>query len=124
MLAREKWQIDTLQVLEEVFEERKRQVARYGHNDDKADGTGPGVRWMAHTDVNLDLRTATEIEAAFRAEYDRNGGDEGATWMHLVREELAESFAEDDPDRLEAELLQLAGLAVSWIESIRKRRES
>lgn len=121
MLAREKWQIGTLQVLEEVFEERKRQVARYGHNDDKADGTGPDVRWMAHTDVNLDLRTAKEIEAAFRAEYDRNGGDAGATWMHLVREELAESFAEDDPERLEAELLQLAALAVSWVESIRKR---
>lgn len=121
MLAREKWQIETLKVLEEVFEERKRQVARYGHNDDKADGTGPLVRWLAHTDVNLDLRTAEEIEAALRAEYDRNGGDEGADWMRLVREELAEVFAEDDPEKLQAELLQVAALCVSWVESIRKR---
>lgn len=124
MLAREKWQIGTLQVLEEVFEERKRQVARYGHNDDKADGTGPNVKWLSGTDINLDLRHADEIEKAFRTEYDRNGGDEGADWMRLVREELAEVFAEDDPENLEAELLQVAALCVSWVESIRKRRKS
>ena len=121
MLAREKWQIETLKVLEEVFEERKRQVARYGHNDDKADGTGMSVKWLSGTDINLDLRHADETEAAFRTEYDRNGGDEGADWMRLVREEIAEVFAEDDPDKLQAELLQVAALCVSWVESIRKR---
>jgi hypothetical protein len=123
MLAREKWQIETLKVLEEVFEERKRQVARYGHNYDKADGTGPGVRWMALTSLNLDLRTAEEIEAAFRAEYELNGGDEGADWMRLVREELAEVFASDpDSEAMDDELIQVAALCVSWVESRRKRR--
>lgn len=123
MLARHKWQVRTINVLEKVFEERNRQVERYGHNDDKADGTGPGVRWLALTDVNLDLRTAKEIEAAFRAAYERSGGDGEVSWMELIREEVAESFAESDPDRLEEELLQVAALCVSWVETIQKRRE-
>lgn len=119
MLAREKWQIETLKVLEEVFEERKRQVARYGHNDDKADGTGPRVPWLAPL-----LETeAVGIEAWLREEYEENGGDEGADWMRLVREELAEVFASDpDSEEMDEELLQVAALCVSWVESRRKRR--
>lgn len=109
-------------VLERVLEERRRQVAGYGHNDELEDGTGPNVAWMAHTDINLDLRNATEIEAAFRAEYERYESRHGVpTWMHLVREEVAESFRERDPEPLKAELLQVAALCVSWIEAIERR---
>lgn len=127
MLAREKWQIETLKVLEEVFEERKRQVARYGHNDDKADGTGPDVQWaspLIQEFMNGGFQgTAEEIEKAFRAEYERNGGDTGADWMRLVREELAEVFTSDpDSEEMDGELLQVAALCVSWVESRRKRR--
>lgn len=122
LLAREKWQITTINVLDEVFAERIRQVAQYGHNDELEDGTGPDVRWLDGTDVNLDLRTATEIETGFRREYEKHEARQGRpTWMHLVREEIAESFAESDPERLEEELLQVAALCVSWVESLRKR---
>ena len=41
MLAKHKWQIKTLTVLERVFEERTRQVAQYGHNEEIEDGFGP-----------------------------------------------------------------------------------
>jgi hypothetical protein len=122
LLAREKWMIKTIAILERVFEERVRQVAQYGHNDDLEDGTGPDVQWLKGTDINLDLRTATEIEQAFRHEYENHEERNGKpTWMHLVREEIGESFAESDPERLEAELIQVAALAVSWIESLEKR---
>jgi len=118
LLAREKWQIKTIAILERVFEERVRQVAQYGHNDDLEDGTGPNVEWLwPVSDLN-----ATEAEADFRAEYERyEQAKDRPTWMHLVREELAESFAESDPERLSEELLQVAALCVSWVESLEKR---
>lgn len=124
MLARAKWQVRTINVLEKVFEERNRQVQRYGHNDDKTDGTGPGVQWLGNMmDRNADYPTAEEIEKIFREDYEASGGDNEVTWMELVREEVAEAFAESDPDRLEEELIQVAALCVSWIETIQKRRE-
>lgn len=119
MLARAKWQVRTINVLEKVFNHRIEQVEMYGHNDDKPDGTGPRVQWLAPL-----LETeAVGIEAWLREDYEEDGGDEEVSWMKLVREEVAESFAEDDPDRLEEELVQVAALCVSWIETIQKRRE-
>jgi hypothetical protein len=106
-------------VLDMVLVERANQVSRYGFNDDLEEGVGPGVQWLCHTDVNLDLRTASEIEKAFRAEYDRL---DKPTWMHLVREEIAEAFAEEPgSDELVAELIQVAALCVSWVERIKRR---
>jgi hypothetical protein len=122
MLAREKWQVRTIEVLEEVFRERQRQVKRYGHNDDLGDGTGPDVGWVdAIAHIN-DRWNAVQIEKAFRADYvDHEARTGKPTWMHLIREEVAEAFEQSDPDRLEEELLQVAALCVSWVETIRGR---
>jgi len=120
MLAREKWQIEAIRTLEKVFEERVRQVARYGHNDELADGTGPEVMWCPW---GAPL-TALDLERVFRADYEAYELENGEpTWMHLVREELAEAFAESNPDRLEEELIQVAALCVSWVETLQKRKE-
>lgn len=116
------WVTGCLDVLQAVLEERVRQVARYGLNDECEDGTGSGVRWLAYTDINLDLRTAKEIEAAFRAEYEKYEKRHGLpTWMHLIREEMAEAFAEDDLEKRNAEATQVAALLVSWIEATVRR---
>jgi hypothetical protein len=40
----------------------------------------------------------------------------------LVREEVAEVFQETDPVKLREELVQVAALAVSWIEKIDARQ--
>jgi hypothetical protein len=118
MLAREKWMVKTIAVLEKVFDERVRQVARYGHNDDLDDGTGSEAEWLQP----LSDFPARTIEYELREEYENHEMVHGKpTWMHLVREEIAESFAEDDPERLTAELLQVAALCVSWVETIEKR---
>lgn len=120
MLAKQKWQIGTIKVLEEVFAERCRQVARYGQNDDNYDGTGPNVRWLGG--VSSPDLPAEKIERLFRAEYDEYEGETGApTWLHLLREEFAELAMEDDPVLLTQELAQLAALCVSWIESLNRR---
>lgn len=107
-------------VLVEVAQERANQFKRYGDNADLEDGTGPTEQWLLVDDPYLITRDATGIEAALRRDYERAGKP---TWLRLVREEVAEAFAEDDPDRLRAELLQVAALCVSWIEKIDTRTE-
>jgi hypothetical protein len=118
----QQWETGSLQVLDEVFEERKRQVARYGHNSELEDGTGPFETWLGLELDPGEALTSTDLELAFRADYEAHEAQTGKpTWMHLVREEVAEAFAETDPDRLEAELIQVAALCVSWVEKIRAR---
>lgn len=101
----------TTSVLLEVREERAQQFARYGLNDDLEYGTGPQAAWLAPV-TNLG---AADIERLFRSEYYTH---DKPTWAHLIREELAEAFKEDDPARLREELVQVAALAVSCIEKL------
>lgn len=117
MLAREKWQAKTIRVLDMVFEERIRQVARYGHNEDLEDGFGPGENWLTPI-IEEDALDATEIQVVFRMGYESHEESTGRpTWMHLIREEIAE-WLESEPDDPEAitEALQAAALLVSWVE--------
>lgn len=40
------------------------------------------------------------------------------TFRHILDEEVCEAFAEEDPTRLRAELVQVAAVAVQWIAAI------
>jgi hypothetical protein len=112
----------TQRVLNDVAAERGRQVRRYGDNDDLEDGTGPNVRWLGRYCLT-ESDPAKQIELSVRSDYEEHERENGKpTWMHLVREEVAEAFAESDPTRLRAELIQVAALAVSWIEKLDARR--
>lgn len=112
----------TADVLLEVWEERARQFARYGTNNGLRDGTGPDVRWLDGVGLNLDWATADELQERIREEYERFERRAGnPDWLRLVREEVAEAFAESDEKRLQEELIQVAALCVSWVESIRVR---
>src|SRR5690606_1639603 len=104
-----------------VAGERSRQYSRYGTNEDIEDGTGPEVQWLYGTRWTDDARTA---ESTIRDDYEAYEALHGApTWRHLVLEEIAEAFMESDPARLRDELIQVAALAVSWVEKIDARKE-
>lgn len=107
----------TVNVLADVRAERARQFARYGTNENLLDGTGPQVEWLG--DVG---GSASDIEGYLRKNYEAHEAEYGSpTFRHLVAEEVAEAFQENNPSRLRAELLQVAALAVSWIEKIDAR---
>lgn len=106
----------TREVLELVFKERLSQELRYGEsNPHLVDGTGPATRWLGPYTGD----SAAEIQKELRRDYEDWEHSEGLpTWAHLVREEIAEAFQEEDPRRLAEELVQVAALCVSWVERL------
>ncbi len=104
----------TAHVAEQVAQERARQFRLYGTNEDLLDGTGDNVRWLAP----LAPTPAQYVERDFRTEYNTHAQP---TWMHLLREEVAEAMQESDPEALATELIQVAAVAVSWVEKLQAR---
>lgn len=89
-----------------IAEERARQDEKWGEQN-HPDGTGGGARqtWMTIARNSCD-----------RA--DREGA---LTWAHILDEESAEALAETDPAKLRNELIQIAAVAVAWIEALDRR---
>jgi predicted house-cleaning noncanonical NTP pyrophosphatase (MazG superfamily)/8-oxo-dGTP pyrophosphatase MutT (NUDIX family) len=92
-------------VLTELAAERAAQDALWGVQE-FPDGTGPA--WRDRAD-----RARRECAAAASA------GE--LTWRHVLAEEFYEALAEDAPQRLRAELIQTAAVAVQWVQSLDRR---
>lgn len=107
-------------VLAEVHNERLRQEAKWGQQD-HPDGTGPDVQILHLTDVNLDLRSGTELAEIFKRKCGRNLPRED-NYRDILLEEVFEATAESDADALRTELIQVAAVAVAWIEAIDRRQ--
>jgi hypothetical protein len=116
------WETHCRKILGRVWGERHKQEAAYGHVNGKLKwGTGPDAEWL-HPFVGPegDFKAA-QIQEMFRSAYERYEEEQGLpTWRHLVLEEVAEAFQEDDPERRAEELIQVAALCVSWVERITK----
>ena len=96
-------------VLEQVSAERVRQDARWGEQN-HPNGTGlPSMQAAAE-------RSRRVCEQNFQ-----NGR---GSWADILREEFHEALAEDDPNRLRFELIQVAAVAVAWIEAIERRAKA
>lgn len=96
----------TTLVADEVVAERARQDDRWGEQN-HPDGTGSPAQ------IARSESTRRDCEAA--AASDR------LTWCDVLREEVAEAFAESDPGLLRAELLQVAAVAMAWVEHLDRR---
>ena len=98
---------DTLRVLYDVADERQRQRQRWGLQT-LPDGTG-SEPW-----------DETERDAA-RQRCDRATLAGTLTWRHVLEEEVSEALAETDRELLRAELVQVAAVAVQWVEALDRR---
>ena len=121
-------EMTTVAVLNEVHAERLQQEDAWGEQN-HPDGTGPkcdaigeyavageatGAIWGVND--NEELREA----ATERCQTKHDAGE--GTWEHILTEEWAEALACDDPEALRHELVQVAAVAVAWIEAIDRRR--
>ena len=108
-----------LGVLSEVGRERIRQDAKFP-GQTLPDGTGPDVYW-AECWYNTSNR---DLASLLRAECKRAARAGTLTWLDVLAEEFAEATAEADFAKLRTELIQVAAVAVRWVEDIDRRDPS
>jgi hypothetical protein len=99
--------VTTLDVLAETLAERGRQDTKFGEQN-PPDGTG-----LSEQDTYWADLARERCQEAFR-----NGK---GTWRDILLEEVAEAFAELDIVKLRVELVQVAAVAVAWVEAIDRR---
>jgi hypothetical protein len=92
-------------VLHDVRVERDRQDAKWGQQN-HLDGTS--------RERDLDARNA-------RLRCDTKASLGTVKWLDILLEEVMEAAAEEDPAKLREELVQVAAVAVSWVEAIDRR---
>lgn len=97
----------TAAVLQEVGAERGKQDRRWGKQD-HADGVNPNYMKKAE-----DMKSLAE-------EQNLQGN---LTWNTILQEEVFEALSCDAEDTLRAELIQVAAVAVAWVEAIDARLE-
>lgn len=108
------------QVLDMIREERLRQVRMYGDNDNLRLGFG-SVRAHPWLEPYSD-DTPAVTEARFRSDYLKFEDLHGSvTWMHLIREEVAELFAALTLENTIEEAIQVAALCTSMVETMLKK---
>lgn len=103
-------------VLTEVFDERVRQNEKWGEQNHE-DGTGPDVVWSF-------TGPAEYVRDSAQADTDEAADCGCVTWRHIAFEEIAEAFAEVDPAKLRAELIQLAAVCIQWVQAIDRRGDA
>lgn len=94
------------EVCTEVHHERQNQHAKWGEQN-HPDGTG----------APADVAQAQ----AMRDRCDQSHANGTGTWADILVEEVAEALAESDPAALRTELVQVAAVAVAWVEAIDRR---
>jgi hypothetical protein len=112
----------TADVLCEVAAERERQDMKWGEQNHPS-GTGCWRR-IDGGEMRRDGYLA-EVRADRAAEQrlacDQAASEGRVTWRLILNEEIAEAIAEDEGANLRKELVQVAAVAVSWIEAIDRR---
>lgn len=103
-------------VLAEVSAERVRQDAKWGEQN-HPDGTRDDRRLLGDTD----LPTWGTICYLARMGTDAAARAGTLDYLDVLLEEVAEAFSESDPIRVRAELVQVAAVAVAWVEAIDRR---
>lgn len=98
--------MSTVAVLRDIGDERDRQNRKFP-DQVLPDGTRHLMKATADA-----VRKQTEVFAK----------DGILTWRDVLAEEVAEAFAEEDPERLRKELVQVAAVAARWVEDIDNRR--
>lgn len=102
-------------VLDEVRIERENQDAKWGADSDHPDGTaraGDLAMLGAAVKATVDAAHANRVVPGT------------LTWRHILDEEVREAFCERDPTGLRTELIQVAAVAVAWVEAIDRREVS
>lgn len=104
-------------ILREVWEERARQDAKFGAERDH-----PSVDpRYAHSPVLLTVIHGIPSEYGAKRACDNAFREGHGSWAHIAIEELVEAICAVGEQDRRAELVQVAAVAVAWIEAIDRR---
>ena len=95
-------------VADKVWRERLRQISKWGLQT-RPSGTS--------------AREWKPFEDFAKALYDRKIEQGRLTWVDILKEEVFEAFAEEDPEKLAIELVQVMAVAASWLQDMHLKRE-
>lgn len=115
----------TMTVLGDVADERARQDRKWGEQN-HPNGTGPVVEPLNASTISTPCwcyLDAAELAQEAREDCQRAFAEDRGTYRHVLMEELFEALAENDPRLLRAELVQVAAVAVAWVEAIDRRQQ-
>lgn len=118
-------------IVGEVVAEAERSIAKHGEQRHLPMGTGAVTRPLSARDVErgsmhepgmwpgMSARHLARIATLDTKSHSANeGGDDTCTWWHILREEVFEAAAENRPEALRAELVQVAAVAVKMIDAL------
>jgi hypothetical protein len=97
------------ELLVDLLEEAARAEEKFGRQYDVPDGTGGEAARLSADDAREDCQDAFAAGLG--------------TWWHILLEEVYEALAEDDPAALRRELLQVAAVAIRWVDAIDNREQ-
>lgn len=96
-------------ILNEIDAERIRQLKKWGRQHRE---NGTSTIWEEHANYCRGVCDAQEANGP------PEGYTGGATWFSVLREEFFEAAAEENKQNLRKELIQVAAVAVAWIEDL------
>lgn len=114
-------------IAREVLNERERQDAKWGEPKDLPNGTGPDVHPLADLPFaittgpavrQVEKWTAGEIADAAKANCDIAADQHQVTYADILLEENFEALAEEDPQKLFDELIQVSAVAQKWCRAL------
>lgn len=92
----------------DVRREREAQMDKWGEQNHQ-DGIS-----------DLTISSAVDLASAYRELNDHGSG----TWQTILLEEVYEAMSEKDPAKLRTELIQVAAVAMTWVEAIDRRKRT
>jgi hypothetical protein len=96
-------------VLDEVYEERIRQEGRFGQQD--------------HLDSLYGLSGYAEKAESYKKLYAEREKSGNVTWDIILLEEVFEALSEPDLKKMREELVQVAAVAVAYVEALDRREK-
>lgn len=98
-----------------IENERHHQHAKWGEQN-HPNGTAPGELWPG-----IFSRTMLDAARIAKIQVDLDCRRGEGTYAGILLEEVFEALAEEDPARLRSELIQVAAVAVAWIEKLERQ---
>lgn len=118
-------------ILDQIDREAIRSIEKHGEQRHLPMGTGPDTEPLDARPVERGSMHAPGLWPGMRARQlsriatldtkahsANEGGDDTCTWWLILREEVFEAAAEEDPAKLRAELVQVAAVALKMIDAL------